>query len=109
MRLTKKVFLDLAIWMILFGLSIGIVFPWFVTLLGVPRSIATKPGFYVACLGAGALAGGVNFFLARWVVATRIRVLANGMKKVEGILRDLHAANNQGLCNPETCSIPIDS
>jgi diguanylate cyclase (GGDEF)-like protein len=109
MRITKKVFLDLAIWMIAFGLSIGIIFPWFVTLLGVPRDIALKPGFYAACLGAGALAGGVNFLLARWVVATRIRVLANGMKKVEGILRDMHAEDNQELCSYETCTIPIDS
>ncbi len=57
MRITKKVFTDLGIWMVGLGLMIGIVFPWFVTILGVPRSIAFKPGFFAACLGAGALAG----------------------------------------------------
>ncbi len=109
MRITKRVFLDLAIWMILFGLLIGIVFPWFVILLGVPRSIAIKPGFYLACLGAGAIAGLANWILARLVVATRIRVLANGMQKVELILRDVNSAESESDCTYETCAIPIDS
>ena len=30
MRITKKVFTDLAIWMVTFGVAIGVVFPWFV-------------------------------------------------------------------------------
>ena len=38
MRITRKVFHDLAIWMIAFGLLIGVVFPFFVILLGVPVS-----------------------------------------------------------------------
>ena len=109
MRITKKVFTDLAIWMILFGLIIGIVFPWFVILLGVPREIAIQPGFYLACLGAGALAGLANWLLARLVVATRIRILAEGMQKVELILRDYNTEENQGDCSYETCAIPIDS
>ncbi len=109
MRITKKVFTDLAIWMILFGLTIGIVFPWFVILLGVPRSIAIKPGFYLACLGAGAIAGIVNWVLARLVVATRIRVLAAGMQNVERILRDINAEEDKLECNYETCSISVDS
>ena len=109
MRITKKVFTDLAIWMILFGLVIGIVFPWFVTLLGVPNSIAMQPGFYAACLGAGALAGIANFILARLVVATRIKILAAGMHKVEGKLRELNTSDAFDECSYENCSIPIDS
>ena len=40
MRITRKVFHDLAIWQIGFGLCIGLVFPPFVMLLGVPRATA---------------------------------------------------------------------
>lgn len=109
MRITKKVFLDLVIWMVAFGLSIGLVFPWFVMILGVPRSIALKPGFYASCLGAGALAGAVNFAIARWVVASRIRVLADGMLEVESKLRDLNNQGDDDLCSYEDCAIPIDS
>lgn len=109
MRITKKVFLDLAMWMVAFGLSIGLVFPWFVILLGVPRPIAIQPGFYAACLGAGALAGGVNFAIARWVVAPRIRVLADGMHQVETKLREMDANDADEMCTYKDCSIPIDS
>jgi len=109
MRITKQVFLDLAIWMILFGLLIGLVFPWFVILLGVPTSIAIQPGFYLACLGAGAIAGVANWLLARLVVATRIRVLADGMQKVELLLRDINSNDNTIECNYESCSIIVDS
>jgi hypothetical protein len=109
MRITKKVFLDLLIWMIVFGLTIGIVFPWFVILLGVPRSIAIKPDFYLACLGAGALAGIANFYLARLVVATRIKVLSDGMREVESKLSNINDDNRSEICDYDSCSIPVDS
>ena len=109
MRITKKVFLDLAIWMVTFGVAIGVVFPWFVILLGVPREIATKPIFYAACLAAGALAGIINFYLARSVVGSRIIILADGMSRVENKLRDLTKEGKADLCNYEDCSITIDS
>ncbi|RLE02500.1 MAG: GGDEF domain-containing protein, partial [Bacteroidetes bacterium] len=109
MRITKKVFTDLAIFMIVFGLVIGFVFPWFVILLGVPREIAIKPGFYVSCLSAGALAGIINYFLALYVVGSRIQILADGMATVETKLRELTLAGKTELCNYEDCSIIIDS
>jgi len=109
MRITKKVFTDLAIFMIVFGLVIGFVFPWVVVLLGVPREIAVKPGFYVCCLSAGALAGIINYFLALYVVGSRIQILADGMATVETKLRDLTLAGKTELCNYEDCSIIIDS
>ena len=109
MRITKKVFTDLAILMIAFGVAIGVVFPWFVTILGVPKSIAMKPGFYIACLSAGALAGIINYFLAHSVVGSRIVILAKGMANIEIKLRDLTTAGKAELCNYEDCSITIDS
>ena len=76
MRITRRVFHDLAIWMVGFGLLIGVVFPFFVIMLGVPSNIALKTVFFLACLCAGALAGMLNFGLARWIVGVRLRVLA---------------------------------
>ena len=109
MRITKKVFTDLGIWMVVFGLMIGIVFPWFVTILGVPSSIAFKPGFFAASLGAGALAGVLNFLLARFIVATRIKLLSSGMRQVEEHLQDLNNQGNLDNCTYESCSLPVDS
>ena len=108
-RITRKVFHDLAIWMVCFGLSIGIVFPFFVILLGVPSDIALNRVFFAACLGAGALAGVLNYGLARWVVGLRLRLLASSMSKVEQNLKKMTYSGDLSECTPENCMIPVDS
>jgi two-component system cell cycle response regulator len=109
MRITKKVFHDLAIWMILFGLGIGIVFPFFVLLLGVPASTSLTFTFFMACLGAGALAGAINYALARLVVGARLRLLARSMTHVEENLLQIGETGELEGCSPEDCLIPEDS
>ncbi len=109
MRITKKVFHDLALWMVSFGLLIGVVFPFFVLTLGVPRETALTAPFFLACLGAGALAGGINFTLARWVVGARMRLLAHRMTHVEETLLSLAEAHDMTRCSPDDCLITVDS
>jgi two-component system cell cycle response regulator len=109
MRITRRVFHDLAIWMVGFGLSIGIVFPFFVIMLGVPSDIALKKVFFLACLGAGALAGILNYGLARWVVGIRLRVLANSMSQVEQNLNKMTYTGDLSECTPDKCMILVDS
>ena len=109
MRITRKVFYDLAIWQIVFGLCIGLAFPPFVMLLGVPRSDALTPVFFAACLFAGALAGVVNYIISRRVVGARLKVLAERMTHVERSLGDMTASGDLSACTPETCSIVVDS
>jgi two-component system, cell cycle response regulator len=109
MRITRKVFHDLAIWMVGFGLMIGLVFPFFVMVLGVPRGIALTPVFFLACLGAGALAGVINYGLARGVVGGRLRVLAGSMRHVEENLLSMTFSGDLSQCTPENCSIAVDS
>ena len=53
MRITKKTFNDLAIFMILLGIGVGIIFPFFCLDLGVPRDIALTPIYFVSCILAG--------------------------------------------------------
>jgi len=109
MRITRKVFLDLAIWMVAFGLAIGIVFPFFVILLGVPPATALTVKFFLACLGAGALAGAINFALARLVVGRRLRVLARAMTHIEESVLSSSVSGDADGCTPEDCTIPVDS
>ena len=52
-RLTSRVFWDMAIYMVGLGLVMGVIFPPFVVLLGVPDTIAGRPIFRLACLLAG--------------------------------------------------------
>ena len=61
MRITNKVFTDLAIWMIGFGIFIGVVFPFFILLFGIDRSIVFSRYFISVCISAGVAVGGLNF------------------------------------------------
>jgi two-component system cell cycle response regulator len=108
-RITHKVFYDLAIWQIGFGLCIGLAFPPFVMLLGVPRADALTPQFFAACLFAGALSGVVNYVISRRVVGARLKVLAERMTHVEHSLGDMTTSGDLSACTPETCAILVDS
>jgi hypothetical protein len=66
-RLSSAVMLDLRLWMLGFGLLIGLAFPFVVVLLGVPRDIALRPSFFTATLVAGLVVAEVNHLLA-WAV-----------------------------------------
>ena len=106
MRITRKVFTDLAIWQVVLGLVIGAVFPFFVMGLGVPRSYALTSQFIISCLLAGVTAGLANQFISHRVVATRLKRLVDSVERVlSGV------ANDRGLCrdSPDACMIPVDS
>jgi hypothetical protein len=54
-RLTRKVFTDLAIWMTGLGLIMGLVFPFFVVMMGVPTEYVLTPLFFAATMTAASL------------------------------------------------------
>ncbi|MBN2558963.1 MAG: GGDEF domain-containing protein [Clostridia bacterium] len=109
MRLTKKVFTDLAIYMVALGVAIGLLFPFFSLLLGVPRDVIFKPLFFISCILAGILLGTINIILARKTVGSRISSLSHKMKYVSRILVDRNQGNESALCDYEDCLIKVDS
>jgi len=108
-RITRGVFLDVSIWMVAFGLCTGVAFPFFVIMFGVSPSIALKPMFFAACLGAGTLVGIVNYTIARWIVGARLRALADSMNDVEQNLKAMIFSGDLSLCTPDNCMLPVDS
>ncbi len=106
MRLTRKVFYDLALFMIGFGLVIGIIFPIFVRLIGIPAEYIDAL-FVALCLFAGVLVGAFNVMLARTIVGRRMKTLSERMKYV------INSLENPKAINPDeclkTCIIPVDS
>ena len=108
-RITQKVFNDLGIWMIGLGLLMGVIFPFFVVLMGVPSEMVFTPWFFAACMGAGFLVGAANIALARDVVGKRLRLLAERMHVVEQNLEHMAAGGSMEDCSPEECYITIDS
>jgi len=108
-RITKKIFNDLAIWMIGFGILIGIVFPFFTRLFGVKPEIAYSLGFFTACIGAGIIVGVVNIVLSRTVIAKKLQLMISKMHMVQNNLMKLAKGGGLDECTPEKCHIPIDS
>jgi diguanylate cyclase (GGDEF)-like protein len=79
-RLTSRVFWDMAIYMVGLGLVVGVIFPPFAVLLGVPGAIAGRPIFHIACLLAGFMVGAMNYALCRGVVGGRMEVLGRHLR-----------------------------
>lgn len=106
MRLTKKVFTDLAIFMIGFGIIVGFIFIIFIYLIGIPSEYIDAV-FIVACLFAGLLVGLSNILITRGVVGKRLKILSNSMKYVN---ENLHNASelSDNECMGK-CMIEVDS
>lgn len=108
-RITRKVFTDLSIFMIGFGLLIGIIFPFFVSWMGIPREYVFKPWFFVACITAGIMVGAINIRLARVVVGSRLKLLSNRMHFVTQNLNQLKEGKDLNTCDADRCMISVDS
>lgn len=108
-RLTRKVFTDLAIWMTGLGLVMGLVFPFFVVMMGVPTEHVLTPWFFAATMTAGFVVGGANIWLARNVVGSKLHILADRMSFVETNLMEISRTGDANKCTPELCYIPEDS
>ncbi|MBL7005965.1 MAG: GGDEF domain-containing protein [Spirochaetia bacterium] len=109
MRITKKVFTDLAVYMMSFGLLTGVLFPFFVLVTGVPRSYILTPVFIISCILAGLLVGGVNILITKAVVGRRLKLLAKRMKYVDSKLTSGLSSNELSECSHEDCIVPVDS
>jgi two-component system, cell cycle response regulator len=108
-RLTSRVFTDLAVWMMGFGLLIGLIFPPFCLLLGLPAAQVMAPVFFLSTVAAGLVVGAVNFGLSRLVVGRRLRLLAERMQTVEQQLTEAVFSHDWRSCDPERCALPVDS
>lgn len=108
-RITRSVFADLAIWMIGFGLTVGMIFPWAVHQMGVPKAYVLTVPFHVYCLLAGLIVGVANVLLANGVVRVRLRLLAERLTHISEILERLQEDREEVECRPENCHLPVDS
>lgn len=107
--LTRNLFRELAFWMIGFGLAMGLLFPLFVTVLGVSPEIAFSAGFYTATVVSGLAVGGFNFGLARYVIQPRLRLLSSRMSKVAENISKATYSDGQYDCDPEICRVSVDT
>ncbi len=109
MRITKKIFVDLAIFMIGFGLFIGIVFPFFMLLMGIPKAYVITFPFALSCIIAGVIVGLVNIVLARTVVGSKITLLSDKMSYVAEKINKAKTFQELQECNADECRLVIES
>lgn len=75
--------------MIGFGLCVGLVFPWFVTALGIPAEFVLTPWFFLTCIAAGFLVGATSILLAKSAVGRRLRLLSERMNLIASKLEEI--------------------
>ena len=109
LRKQRNVFTVLAVFMIGFGIIIGILFPFFLSLMGVPKEIAFSPLFITLCIIAGIIVGAVNIILASAIVRSQLKKLSDSMTKVEKRLQTVASDNMDRFCDTQDCYIHNDS
>ena len=107
--ITRKIFNDLAIFMMGFGIIIGIVFPFFVLITGTPSDYVLTPLFFTLCMLAGAFVGLFNVWISRKIVGSKIKKLAQHMKKVQEQVESRKQGISDANCQEKDCYITIQS
>ncbi len=108
MKLTKKVFWDLAIYMMVFGVVVGILFVPFTRLLNVPKEYVITILFISSCILAGISVGLANYFITKKIVGSRIKKLSKSMKTAYTHIKNKDYEKNLDSCLTE-CIILVDS
>ncbi len=108
-RVTRTAFTLLGLWMLGLGLAVGVVFPFALPPLGIPRDLTLRPTFFAATLAAGLLLAAMNHQLARRVVGSRVRTLSGQMTHVAEVISDATYSGDWGRCSPEECHLDVDS
>jgi methyl-accepting chemotaxis protein len=76
---TKKVFTDLGIYMIGFGIMIGVLFPFFVVVMGIPYELVLTPVFFILCVLAGGMVGIVNILFAKSIMRKNLNPIFDSL------------------------------
>lgn len=109
-RLTSAIFTDLLIYMVVFGLLMGLAFPTIMTWLGFEAESVYTLKFFMASMFAGVVMGAINFFWVNVTVRPHLRLLADRMKGIESVLK--HTIQQEGwsaACQNRTCFIDENS
>lgn len=108
-RLTRKLFIDLAIWMLSIGLLVGFAFPFVLVLYGFPKADVLSLNLFMATMAAGAALATTAFAMIYGLLQPRLHMLVEHIHTTEGLIRNATESTNWKYCTPESCVIPVDS
>src|SRR5690554_4867717 len=101
MRITKNIFTDLAIFMIGFGLVVGIVFPFFMLVMKIPSSYILTTQFVLSCIIAGVIVSAINIILAKSIVGKKVHTLSQKMAYIGQKIVSAKSIGDLKECNSE--------
>ena len=107
-RISKKLFVDLALWMLGFGFLMGISFPYFMLALGFDKSQVLTPEFYSATLIAGFLVALINFAMVRSIIGWRLALQTERMRSVSDVVRQ-QAVHEELELDASSLKLIVDS
>ncbi len=109
--ITRSVIKDQSIYMLGFGLWMGLIFPFFtLLLLKLPASTVLTPLYFSMCVIAGLVVGLANYFIFRQVVYRFLSSMAERMALFQKKFRAYHSAAGSGeICRTEDCHLDTSS
>jgi two-component system, cell cycle response regulator len=109
-RLTSAIFTDLLIYMVSFGLLMGLFFPTLMTWFGFDSDSVYTTKFFLASVVAGVVMGGINFFWVTVTVRPHLRLLAERMHGIESVLKNtIQGEGWTAACFNQTCLMDENS
>lgn len=107
-RISKKLFVDLALWMLVFGFLMGFSFPYFMLALGFDKSQVLTLEFYSATLIAGILVALINYAMVRAIIGKRLALQTERMCSVTNVVRQ-QAAHEDLRLDADSLKLAVDS
>lgn len=107
--ITGRILTEAGVYMCAFGLAIGLVFPYFVVLLGVESAVAFQPLFVLSTVVAGMVVGVVGTFIVRRTVGRPLRRVAESMTHVRDQIAHANSTGDQSTIAAEDTRLDIAS
>ncbi|MDH5182435.1 MAG: GGDEF domain-containing protein [Gammaproteobacteria bacterium] len=107
-RISKKLFVDLALWMLGFGFLMGFSFPYFMLTLGFDKTQVLTLEFYSATLIAGIIVALINYALVRSIIGQRLALQTERMRSVSAVIKQ-QAVHEELRLDVATLKLTVDS
>ncbi|SIN68085.1 diguanylate cyclase (GGDEF) domain-containing protein [Sulfurivirga caldicuralii] len=102
-RLSNSILRDQFIWMMITGFLAGLIFPFFIVLLGIPQEKVMTPLFFGASIMAGLAMGLLNFGLVHFVTRPTLKELGEKMDTVRKRLDEQMTSEASKSKKMDTC------
>ncbi len=94
--------------MIIFGILIGVLFPFIIVMMGIPSQLVMTPRFFLYCVIAGLIVAVMNIVIVKMIIIKFISLLSNQMCEVENSLNRV-STQKKIISKPDTFLLNDDS